>query len=105
MSIETNKNAVRAIEQGLKISADLYVYSCWHRSRAGMSVSSGDGHASGAFANPSWNPMLPIHAQGCKVLTKLCTTFTEGMLQGLESHRRKLEAEGKIKEKWGSPYG
>jgi len=27
MSIETNKNAVRAIEQGLKISADLYVYS------------------------------------------------------------------------------
>jgi len=42
---------------------------------------------------PSWNPMLPIHAQGCKCSPKLCTTFTEGMLQGIES----IEGKWKLK--------
>ena len=61
-----------------------------------MSVSSGDGHASGAFANPSWNPMVPIHAQGCNVLTQtLHHVYIEG----------NWKLKGKIKEKWGSPYG
>jgi len=45
--------------------------------------------------------MLPIHAQGCKVLTKLCTTFTEGCCKGLNRIEGNWKLKGKIKEKWG----
>jgi len=42
------------------------------------------------FAKP-WNPMAPIHVQGCSS-PKLCSTFTKRCCNELESHRRKLEA-------------
>jgi hypothetical protein len=40
--------------------------------------------------------MVPIHAQGCNVLTQtLHHVYIEG----------NWKLKGKIKEKWGSPYG
>jgi hypothetical protein len=39
-----------------------------------------------------WNPMAPIHVQGCNCSPKLCSTFTKRCCNELESHRRKLEA-------------
>jgi hypothetical protein len=65
-----------------------------------MSVSSGDGHASGAFANPSWNPMVPIHAQGCNVLTQtLHHVYCRDAARDWNRIEGNWKLKGKIKEK------